>query len=238
VPKAASEEKPKPASKTSPILTATPGKASHPTAAAEPEARIKRQEGLCRRSSRAQTGDAGAQAPGRSQGQRKSCPAPKGARGQDRTPSRAAGQTHNEGDNQTGKRACPGTESIAGRSATCSQSICNKGHTAKPTVKSAEKAKPTVKAAPAKKTKATHKRTKPATPKELPAKLLDEIAAEENAPVAEPVEEAAPSEARSSRAKAGPATVSHRTAGKAKAAAAQERPNQLYLWMAAGRRTI
>jgi len=104
----------------------------------------------------------------------------------------------------------------------------------KPATKTTGKAGPAVRAAPAKKKTATGKHAKPAQEK-LPAKLLDEIAAEESAPAPKPEEEATPAKERSrSRAKGSPAAVSRRTAGKAKAAAAQERPNQLYLWMAAG----
>ena len=102
-----------------------------------------------------------------------------------------------------------------------------------PAARAAEKAKPTVKATPSKKATVPGARPKPATKDRLPAKLLDEIAAGES----EPVEETATTaEAPSigSRPKRSPAAVSRRAPGKAKPPAAQERPNQLYLWIAAG----
>jgi hypothetical protein len=145
-----------------------------------------------------------------------------------------------------------------------------------PVAKAAKKAKAAGKAASARKTVAPSERRKTATKDRLPAKLLDEIAGEEDRPATAPVEKAVTAGGQdkvsrsgrgkvsrsgrgkvsrpgrgtvsrsgrgrvplhSGRASAGPkssrAAASRRTAGKGKTAPAQERPNQLYLWISAG----
>jgi hypothetical protein len=122
----------------------------------------------------------------------------------------------------------------------------NKATPQRPASKAAEKGKAAVKGVPAKKTAAPSGFPKPTVRPRLPAKLLNEIAAETSASTAAPAEKAAmplgrravsPSvgrETSGSKPKSSPAAVSRRTTGKTKAASAQERPNPLYLWISAG----
>jgi hypothetical protein len=103
-------------------------------------------------------------------------------------------------------------------------------------------AKAAVRVVPAGKTAAPSELPKPAAKDRLPAKLLDSIAEEEGAPAEEAAipegrDFASPSVRREStgpKPRRSSAAVSRRTTGKGKTAAAQERPNPLYLWISAG----
>ncbi len=161
-------------------------------------------------------------------------PAPKPA-----TPARRAAKAEKE----PARAPAPPEKAQPAEPLSASKAPVAKPASQRPAAKTATKTRGAARAVSAKKATASTRRHRAPIKDTLPARLLDEIE-EESAPEV-PVEEAAP-QARpevspiSGRASAGlkprgsPAMASHRTPRKARATAPPERPNQLYLWIAAG----